>query len=79
MPAEWEELRTAILRQAVEDYKQALRDEAEGRMNTRRDCRSDALRAFFLSPWGQYLSYNHGEMILEKLDKEFKEEQERHE
>lgn len=54
---DYEHLRAAILRQAVKDYKVALK---------KRDLAITArLERFFMSEYGQLLSYNHGEYIID--------------
>ena len=53
----YELIRVAILRQAVSDYKAAVR-KLEYRQMAR-------LEHFFLSDWGQLLSYDHGEYIID--------------
>lgn len=58
---DYEPIRAAILRQAIRDYINALRE---------RDYYNMAqLERFFLSDWGQLLSYDHGEYIIENCKK----------
>ena len=58
---DYEPIRAAILRQAIRDYITALRE---------RDYYNMAqLERFFLSDWGQLLSYDHGEYIIENCKK----------
>lgn len=54
---EYEPLRAAILRQAVKDYKSALKQNNQ--------CEIAKLESFFLGEWGQLLSYGHGEYIID--------------
>lgn len=53
--------RRVILRDAVKEYKKALR-----RHN---DYEARKLEAFFLSTWGQLLSSNNGQYIIEHCQK----------
>jgi hypothetical protein len=53
----YENLRIAILRQAVTDYVRALTDEE------RKDEAAD-LERFFKSEWGEFLSGGHGDFII---------------
>jgi hypothetical protein len=59
----YERLRIEIVRAAVTDYKAALRRSArEGRK-----CDKEiALERFFLSGWGQALSGDNGQIIIDK-------------
>ena len=54
---DYESLRTAILRRAVVDYKRALKRKDFAKIAT--------LEKFFLSGYGQLLSYGHGAYIVE--------------
>ena len=54
----YELLRIAILSQAVKDYRKALRKKDEAKINY--------FERWFLSDWGQYLSEDIGEAIIEK-------------
>lgn len=77
------ELRGAIVKQAIEDYKKASiacampmkADDEKARkkrakaLKTRREC-----ERFFLSDWCQALSSNYGEYILERTKREIAEE-----
>ena len=58
----YEELRAAILRQAVIDYKEALQEQNYKQIAS--------LERFFLGWWGQLLSGGHGEYIIERCKKE---------
>lgn len=59
-------LEAAILKQAADDYKEALLDQMEDMEcpKTRKEVRR--LEKFFRSDWGQSLSYGNGELIIEK-------------
>lgn len=59
----YERLRVEIMKTAVQDYKAAMRKSArEGRK-----CEKEiALERFFLGAWGQFLSGDNGELIIEK-------------
>ena len=60
-------LAAAIIKQAMTDYKNALREEDE---NEIRVC-----ERFFLSEWGQLLSAHHGEYVIERCKKEVEMEE----
>lgn len=55
-------VRLAILRQAIEDYKRALRNNKHHE--------TKALERWFLSEWGEALSGNNGAYIIEKVKDE---------
>ena len=57
----YEHLRTAIIYQAVQDYKTALKKNNYGQIS--------ALERFFRSEWGQLLSYDNGEYIISECRK----------
>lgn len=57
----YERLQIAILQQAIKDYKTALKK------NSYYSKRS--LERWFLSDWGEMLSNNNGELIIEKCQK----------
>lgn len=58
-------LKTAILEQAVKDYRTALK---------RNDTYlSDYLERWFMSGWGEFLSNNSGAFIVEKVKKQVEE------
>ena len=54
----------AIIEQAVNDYRAALRS---GRPE-----RTQPLERFFLSEWGQLLTRGYGEDIIERVKREIK-------
>lgn len=58
----YENIRCAILRQAVKDYKKALR------CGNRAEIKK--LEKFFLGDWGEFLSINNGAQIIEKVRKD---------
>lgn len=60
----------AIVRQAMLDYKAALKDDSAKAMKTRRECES-----FFLSKYGQRLSSDNGERIIKMCREEVEAEQ----
>lgn len=64
-------LMAAIIEQAVTDYKQALK-ECDGR--TIREC-----ERFFLSEWGQALTWDNGENIMQRCRREVAEEKKKKE
>lgn len=53
-----ENLRVAILQQAIKDYISALRYNEGAKVHK--------LEKFFKSEWGELLSNNHGDYIIEK-------------
>lgn len=55
-------LAAAVLHQAIEDYKSAVKHKRRGEVK--------AIERFFLSVYGQTLSFNNGELIVERLHKE---------
>lgn len=57
----YERVAAAILRQAVRDYKVALLKNYPSSIAK--------LERFFLGEWGQFLSSNHGEYIIEQCRK----------
>jgi hypothetical protein len=61
--AGYENLRIEIIRQAVNDYMSAL---AVSQHNGEKCRKQIMLEKFFLSPWGQTLSGNVGEQIIEQ-------------
>ena len=62
-------LAMAVVNQAAEDYRNELK--ISGRQGEK-TYGALALERFFLSEWGDLLSFGMGEVILEKLQKEFK-------
>lgn len=58
-----ENLRVAIIKQAITDYKKALTKGDDGQIQY--------LENWFLSDWGQMLSDYKGEQIIEKIKGEF--------
>ena len=65
----YERLRAEIVRSAVFDYKKALRK--SDRIGT--ICEEQAkLERWFLSQWGQFLSGDNGEYIMEQCRKTYK-------
>lgn len=62
--AGFDRLRCAILRQAVTDYTKALKKDKAAQI-----C---ALERFFLSSWGQLLSDDHGELIIDMVKRKVK-------
>lgn len=70
----WENLRAAIIGQAVDDYRAALDDveSAGDDTSARKEAqgRANALKRWFRSEWGQFLSFDNGDLIIEKVEKE---------
>ena len=62
---EYEPLIHAIVAQAMADYKAALRRDNHAQIAE--------LEKFFLSGYGQLLSWNHGELIIERCRKAVEE------
>lgn len=69
----YEYLRFGILKQAVVDYKKALKRRDSGKSPTA-IYSVKALEIFFLSSWGQFLSNNNGKYIIEKVNQEHEKE-----
>lgn len=67
-------LEAAILKVAKYDYIDALIEQMEDRECEITNRRARRLERFFLSPWGQSLSYNHGELIIERCRQDAKRE-----
>ena len=65
----YQRLRTEIVKDAVNDYHKALKkSDRIGEI-----CREQtALEHWFLSPWGQILSGDNGELIIEKCRANYK-------
>lgn len=63
----YESLRLAIVELAVRDYEAALKYGNEKEIKS--------LERFFLSKWGQYLSDDHGEYIINRCRKEHEKRQ----
>ena len=63
----YENLRCAIVLQAVKDYRRALKF-GGSRYGSRYDIES--LERWFLSDWGQTLSCNNGARIIETVKRE---------
>lgn len=59
----YERLRIAIVSAAVQDYKAAIR---KSKKDGRKCEKEVALERFFLSGWGQFLSGDNGQLIIEK-------------
>ena len=70
----YDNLKLGILKQAVIDYKKALKRRDSGKPPTA-IYNVKSLEKFFLSDWGQFLSENGGEFIIEKVNQEHKKEQ----
>lgn len=64
------ELYAAIVKQAMTDYKAALKDDGKRAMKKRKECEK-----FFLSAYGQMLSANNGERIIKMCREEVEAEQ----
>ena len=58
----WENLRAAIVLQAVKDYRKARKEKNYSRKRS--------IKKFLLSDWGQALSYGKGQYIIDRLEKE---------
>lgn len=71
----YEHLSIAILQQAVADYRKAVKkaqsndkyDKAQGTIAKKN------LERFFLSEWGELLSGDNGQLIIDKLRAEMKQ------
>ena len=65
----YERLRTAVVKSAVDDYKKALKK------SDRVGCvceEQKKLEAWFMSRWGQVLSGDNGEYIIEKCRQSYR-------
>lgn len=62
-------LYAAIVKQAMADYKAALKDDGKKALKTRRECEK-----FFLSGYGQMLSADNGERIINQCKAEVEAE-----
>lgn len=74
------ELVIAIINQATKDYKSALRREKKKQKEKQKKKNQKALRdceSFFLSEWGQLLTHENGELIIQRCKKEVAEEKSR--
>ena len=58
----YKNVRYAIVKQAIDDYKRALRRGKEAEIK--------AIERWFLSEWGEFLSDNKGAYIIEKVKSE---------
>ena len=63
-------LEAAILVVAKHDYKEALLDQMNNSGDKKVNRRVRRLEKFFLSEWGQLLSHDLGELIIEKCKQE---------
>lgn len=70
----WEALRIAIVQQAAEDYRQALRWEKHGYYSKYTDLRPDTIKRFFVSDYGEALCLGMGAWIARRIEHEIEEE-----
>lgn len=63
-------LENAILVVAVDDYREALINQAKCMESKRTNKEVRKLEKFFRSDWGQTLSHNHGELIISRVKQE---------
>jgi hypothetical protein len=68
------ELYAAIVKQAMTDYKAALKDDGKKALKKRRECEK-----FFLSAYGQMLSAGNGERIINQCKAEVEAEEQKKE
>ena len=61
----YENVRVAIIEQAITDYKRALKKRQRGSIIS--------LERFFLSSWGEMISGGNGEYIIEQVKKQIRE------
>jgi len=66
------ELYAAIVKQAMTDYKAALKDDGKKALKMRKQCEK-----FFLSQYGQMLSAGNGERIIKMCREEVESETKR--
>ena len=57
----------AIVQLAIKDYRKALQGKER---RTREGTSAKSLERFFRSKWGQTLTFEHGELIIERTKKE---------
>lgn len=67
------DLAIAIIEQAKKDYKDALR----GKRTEKKEIMKRECERFFLSEWGQTLTFGNGELIIERCRKEVAQEKTR--
>ena len=63
-------LEIAILQLAADDYREALIEQIEDRECLKTNKKVRRLERFFLSDWGQLLSSNNGELIIQRCRRE---------
>lgn len=63
-------LASAIVMQAVKDYRSSKKKLSKGRVNHSASDMKEQCEHFFLSGWFETLSGLDGKMILDKLEKE---------
>lgn len=68
----YEELKIAIILQAVEDYRYLLKNNLDGAIRTHFPTSIDELHKFFLSDWFRCLTNTDGKRLINKIRKEFK-------
>lgn len=68
------ELAAAIVKQAMSDYKAALKGNCKEASRTKKEC-----ERFFLSDYGQMLTAGNGERIIEMCKEEVKKKQRKRE
>lgn len=73
----YEDLANAIVRQAADDYRRALR--GKGYRYYAYDRLIREIERFFRSRWYRMLTHVNGEYLLEKLREEHEEERRKHE
>ena len=67
----YEALAAAILQQAVIDYKKIAKRKIKNASDKKaKESELKTIERFFLSGYGQSLSYHHGEYIVERCRKE---------
>ena len=71
----YERLRTEIIKAAVYDLKKAIRK--SNRLGAVCD-EQKKMESWFLSSWGQLLSGDNGEYIIEKCHKDYKKDNQRY-
>lgn len=74
METGWLDLSNAIIRRAIFDYKNAVKklnnDVLSFAKRRNLERRKKEIECFFLSDYGQIITFDHGEEILERLKQE---------
>ena len=69
---QYEELKNAIILQAVEDYRYLLKRDLDSAIRYHFQTSIDELHKFFLSDWFKWLTNIDGRRLVNQIRKEFK-------